>query len=260
MRIDWFTFGAQVINFLVLVWLLRRFLYRPILDAIDARESRIAARVADAEARETEAQLERETFRRRNEEFDHLRAERLAQTGDEVKAERQRLMDAARQAANDLAAQRKAALERERQDLDGHITRLAGAEVFAIARQVLTDLAGASLEERMTAAFIAHLRGMGADAKRQFAEALQAAAGAVVLRSAFDLPESQRSLIRTALVGEFGKDVPLAFETASDLVSGIELSAGGQKVSWTIAGYLVSMERQFGAILSVPVRSGSKAP
>ena len=47
MLIDWFTVGAQALNFLVLVWLLKRFLYQPILDAIDAREKRIAKELAD---------------------------------------------------------------------------------------------------------------------------------------------------------------------------------------------------------------------
>jgi hypothetical protein len=49
MLIDWFTVGAQIVNFLILVWLLKRFLYKPILDAIDAREKRIAAELADAD-------------------------------------------------------------------------------------------------------------------------------------------------------------------------------------------------------------------
>ena len=39
MLIDWFTVGAQALNFIILVWLLKRFLYKPILDAIDARRS-----------------------------------------------------------------------------------------------------------------------------------------------------------------------------------------------------------------------------
>ena len=42
MLIDWFTVGAQALNFLILVWLMKRFLYKPILHAIDAREKRIA--------------------------------------------------------------------------------------------------------------------------------------------------------------------------------------------------------------------------
>jgi F-type H+-transporting ATPase subunit c len=51
MLIDWFTVGAQLLNFLILAWLLKRFLYRPILDALDAREQRIAAELADADAK-----------------------------------------------------------------------------------------------------------------------------------------------------------------------------------------------------------------
>jgi hypothetical protein len=88
MLIDWFTVGAQVINFLVLVWLLKRFLYRPILDAIDAREQRIAAELADADAKRAEAKQERETFQHKNEEFDEQRAALLAQATDEAKTER----------------------------------------------------------------------------------------------------------------------------------------------------------------------------
>ena len=73
MLIDWFTVGAQAINFLVLVWLLKRFLYRPVLAAIDAREKKVTAKLVDATAREAQAQLERDDLRRRNETFDHER-------------------------------------------------------------------------------------------------------------------------------------------------------------------------------------------
>ena len=81
MLIDWFTIGAQVVNFLILVWLLKRFLYRPILHAIDSREKRIAAELTDAAAKQTEAQKERNEFQHKNEEFDRQRAA-LLNTGD----------------------------------------------------------------------------------------------------------------------------------------------------------------------------------
>ena len=55
MLIDWFTVGAQALNFLILVWLLKRFLYKPILHAIDEREKRIAKELADADAKKAEA-------------------------------------------------------------------------------------------------------------------------------------------------------------------------------------------------------------
>ena len=61
MLVDWFTVAAQVVNFVILVWLLKRFLYQPILHAIDAREQRIALSLADAAAKEAEARTRRST-------------------------------------------------------------------------------------------------------------------------------------------------------------------------------------------------------
>ena len=86
MLIDWFTVGAQVINFVILVWLMKRFLYKPILNAIDAREQRIAAELADAEAKRAEAQKERDEFEHKNEDFDRQRAGRLQQATDRGKS------------------------------------------------------------------------------------------------------------------------------------------------------------------------------
>ncbi len=73
MLIDWFTVGAQGLNFVILVWLMKRFLYGPILHAIDAREKRIADELADADAQKAEASRERGEFQRKNEELDQQR-------------------------------------------------------------------------------------------------------------------------------------------------------------------------------------------
>ena len=112
MLIDWFTVGAQVLNFIVLVWLLKRFLYKPILDAIDAREKRIAAELADADAKKAEAQKERDEFQHKNEDFDRQRAALLSKATEEAKAERQRLLEEARQAADALSAKRTGIAEK----------------------------------------------------------------------------------------------------------------------------------------------------
>ena len=77
MLIDWFTVSAQVVNFLILVWLMKRFLYKPILHAIDAREQRIATELADADAKRAEAEKEREKFQKNNEEFNRQRNDLL---------------------------------------------------------------------------------------------------------------------------------------------------------------------------------------
>src|SRR5271169_4300500 len=167
MLIDWFTVGAQALNFIILVWLLKRFLYKPILHAVDAREQRIAAELADADAKKAEAQKERDEFQHKNEEFDQQRAALLSKATDEANAERQRLLDEARKAADALSAKRQESLKADANNLNEAIGRKTQQEVFAIARKALTDLATTSLEERLGEVFTRRLREMNGNAKER---------------------------------------------------------------------------------------------
>jgi F-type H+-transporting ATPase subunit b len=243
MLIDWFTVGAQTLNFIVLVWLLKHFLYQPILSAIDAREKRIAGELADANAKKAAAQKERDDFQHKNEEFDRQRAALLATATEEAKAERQRLLDEARKAADDLIARRQEALSNEARALAQALRQRTQEEVFAIARQALTDLATTSLEERLSEVFTRRLRELDRNAKDTLAAALRTSAEPAIVRSAFELPAGPRAAIQNALNETFSAEVRIRFETAPDLVSGIELTANGQKVGWSIADYLGSLEK-----------------
>jgi F-type H+-transporting ATPase subunit b len=259
MLIDWFTVGAQALNFIILVWLLKRFLYKPILNAVDAREKRIAAQLADADAKEAEAQKERDEFHHKNEEFEQQRAALLSKATEEAKAERQRLLDDARKAADALSAKRQETLRNDAQNLNQAIIRRTQQEVFAIARKALTDLATTSLEERMGEVFTRRLRMMDGKAKEGLAEALKTAAEPALLRSAFNLPAEQRATIQNALNETFSAEVRIRFETAPDLVGGIEFTTNGQKVAWSIADYLASLEKGVGELLKEKDRPEPKA-
>jgi len=259
MLIDWFTVGAQALNFIILVWLLKRFLYKPILNAIDAREKRIAAELADADAKEAKAQKERDEFQHKNEEFDRQRAALLSKATDEAKAERQRLLGDARKAADGLSAKLQETLRSEADNLNQAIRRRTQQEVFAIARKALADLATTSLEERMGEVFTRRLRSMDDKAKNSLGEALTTAAEPALVRSAFDLPATQRATIQNALNETFSAEIRTRFETAPDLVSGIELTANGQKLAWSIADYLASLERGVSELLNRKDKSDAKA-
>jgi F-type H+-transporting ATPase subunit b len=243
MLIDWFTVGAQALNFLILVWLMKRFLYKPILHAIDEREKRIATELADADKKEAEAQKERDEFQHKNEEFGKQRAALLSKATDEAQAERQRLLDEARKAADALSAKRQDTLRNDAHNLNQAISRRTQQEVFAIARKALTDLATTSLEERLGEVFTRRLREMDGQAKAGLAEALKTASDPALVRSAFDLPAEQRAAIQQALNDTFSTEIRIRFETAPELISGIELTTNGQKVAWSIADYLVSLEK-----------------
>ena len=258
MLIDWFTVAAQVINFLILVWLLKRFLYKPILRAIDAREQRIQAQLADADATKAEAQQERDEFLHKNEAFDQQRAARLSQATNEAQAERQRLLDEARQDSDALRAERQQALKREQQSLNAELSRRTREEVFAIARRALTDLAGASLEVRMSEVFARRLRALNDDVKEGLTAALETSSAPALVRSTFELPSEQRAAIQSALNDTLSAEIQVRFETVPDVISGIELSMNGRKVAWSIADYLVSLEKSVGELLAEPFNPQAK--
>ncbi|CAN5278206.1 ATP synthase subunit B [soil metagenome] len=249
MLIDWFTVGAQALNFLILVWLMKRYLYKPILNAIDAREKRIAAELADAAAKQAEAKKERAEYEQKNQEFEKGRTTRLKEATDAAEVERQKLLEDARKAADAVRSKREFALQNEQRNLSQDLTCWTQKQVFAIARKTLSDLASASLEECMGVAFIQRLRGFTGSAKEQLAVALKSATHPVPVRSVFDLPPEQRSAIQNAINEAFSADIHLQFETAPELVSGIELSANGQKVAWSIADYLATLEKNANELL-----------
>ena len=249
MLIDWFTVGAQALNFLILVWLMRRFLYKPILSAIDAREKRIAQELADADAKKSEAQKERDEFQRKNADWEQHRPALFKKATDEAEAERGRLLDEARKTANDLSAKRREGLRVDATNLNQAIAREAQEQVFVIARKALADLATTTLEEQMCNVFTRRLHEMGSADKLALGGAMKAATTPSLIRSAFDLPANQRAAIQDALNRSFSADLPLRFEKAPDLVSGIELTANGQKIAWSISNYLTSLETAVGELL-----------
>jgi F-type H+-transporting ATPase subunit b len=252
MLADWFTIVAQALNFLVLVWLMKRFLYKPILDAIDEREKRIANELANADAKKAEAQKEHDEFQHKNTEFDQQRAALMSQATEAAQTERQRLLDEAREAAVALSAKRQEALTNEEQKLHQAICRRTQQEVFAIVRKALTDLATTSLEERIGEVFTRRLRELNGRAKAGLAEALKTAPDPAVVNSTFDLPAGQRAAIQNALNETFSAEVRVRFATSPDLIGGIELTTNGQKVGWTIADYVASMEKSVEGLLTAP--------
>jgi F-type H+-transporting ATPase subunit b len=250
MLIDWFTVGAQTLNFLILAWLMKRFLYQPILNAIDQREQRIAAELAAADNKKAEAQQIHDEFQQKNLLFDQQRAELLRKATDEALTERTRMLDSARQAADILHNQRMATLENDAHNLNLSISRRIQQEVFAITRKALLDLADTGLEERMAAVFTRRLAQMDAETHQGFAEALKTAIEPAIMRCAFALPMEQQAILKNALNESFAAEIKVRFETAPDLIGGIELSANGWKLAWSLADYLDSLESQVSESIS----------
>ena len=249
MPIDWFTVAAQAVNFLLLVWLMKRFLYKPVLKAIDAREERIARELADAKAQKTEALEEREEFQRKNEVFDQERSELMNAAVEKAKVEKVRMLEEARTLAGSLQTQWRSTLEKDASRLEEDFQSQIRKEVFSLARKTLADLAGAQLEEKMTDLFLQKLSEMDEDERKTLAKAMASDDGSVEIRTAFPLNEKQRKALGQEVKSLFSLKKEPRFEEEKDLVAGIELAGGGQKLSWTVDDYLLSLKESVEASL-----------
>jgi F-type H+-transporting ATPase subunit b len=249
MLIDWFTVGAQALNFLVLVWLLKRYLYQPVLAAIDAREKQIAGAIAEAASQRAAAEQERLAWAGKNSSLESEREGLLAAARHAADTERERLLTEARASSDTLRARELAAGRQDQKRLAEDLSRLARTEVLAIARKVLGDLADASLEERVIEVFGHRLRTMDPAAKT----ALQVAFGTVTdvtVTSSSALSDEQRAALQPAIDGMLSRSTSVRFEVSSDLLCGIQLSAGGEQVAWSVADYLGALDLKVDALLA----------
>jgi F-type H+-transporting ATPase subunit b len=248
MLIDWFTVVAQIINFLVLVWLLKRYLYNPILKALDERERKVASQLHDAANAKAEAQNEKNEFQRKNDEFDKERKSLFTKVSKNAADEQNRLFSELRNELESFRLKQLESLEKEYQKLRQEIALKTQQEIFAIAKKTLLDLANIKLEESIAEMFIKQLRSLEGEEKELLASAVKSSRQ-VRIQSVFELLPTQRIAIENTVKEKFAIEIEFRFETVSSLMSGIELITGGYKVSWNIADYISALEKSVDSIL-----------
>jgi F-type H+-transporting ATPase subunit b len=234
MLIDWFTVGAQVLNFLILVLLLKHFLYKPILHAIDEREKKIAAELADASLKKTEAKKEQDEFAHKNQEFDKQRELLFRKATQDASVEKTRLLDQAKQDADIYSKKRMDSLIEEEVKLQKSIIKRIKEGVLAISRKALKDLSGLDLDERIVNVFVGQLKG----------SLLNTSNTPVTVRTAFTLSSDLQATVEHQIKDVISSSRQVRFETNPDLIGGIEITSNGQKIAWNIADYVNSLERK----------------
>jgi len=236
MLIDWFTVAAQIVNFLLLVWLLKHFLYGRILRAMEARESRIAARLAEADAKEKTASEQLTAYQSRLREFDEQRENLLAQAKADAEKQHREMVEKAREEVHSLETAWQEDLDRERNAFLLDLRRRAAAEILALARQTVADLASVDIERCAVQVFLEKIRLLDHEACKSLA------AGELSVRTAFDLPEETQAEIQQTLRDRLQAPVNFRFERVPGIGLGIELRGNGRRIGWTSESYLEALE------------------
>lgn len=246
MEIDWITLTAQVVNFVVLVLLLRYFLFGRIQDAVERREAEIGARLEAARTKEEEAQAHEARAREAREEVESERDRLLREAREEARAQREERMEQVREEAEEARERWRAALERERDDLLEEVRERAGQGVVAATERVLADLADHDLQSRVVETFRRRLARAGEEGGVR--ESL-AGADPLIVRSAFELDEGARDRLRQTFREALDAQGEVRFETDEALVLGLRLEAGDQEIRWSAVDHLHELEERIGSLL-----------
>ena len=250
MLIDWFTVAAQVINFLILVALLKYFLYGRILQAMDERERTIANRLDAAAAKHREAEGEVEKHRKQLAAFETERDHLLAQAKAEAEARRIDLVQEAREEADRLRAVWQEAVQQETARFLQDLRQYTATQVCAIARRALQDLATVDLEAQIIEVFLEDLRNLDEERASTLINVIHEGGKVLTVHSAFAIPEKTHRKITHALRERLIDDVEVRFTTMPELMCGVAVEARGQKIVWSLEHYLDALEQNIAVLLA----------
>ncbi|GGW41191.1 F0F1 ATP synthase subunit delta [Arenibacter certesii] len=237
MNINWFTVIAQIINFLVLVWLLKRFLYKPVLTAIDERDKKIASQLENAAAKKAEAEKEYDKFLQKNDIFDKERAAQMNSVYEEADLEKQRLYHGIREEATALRKKYEASLKQREKDLTVKLKRRTKEEVFAITEKTLADLADTKLDQQVVKVFINKIENLDKDNLSKLKNAFNNNE-IINVTSAFELSPISKSVLQKTLKDITGLETDFQYSIDPELISGVEINTKSYQLSWNIEAYL----------------------
>lgn len=239
MELDAFTVVAQILNFAVLVYLLKRFLYRPVLDAMKRREDTIVQRLEDAREQREEAELLGEDYRAKLRDIDEERRAVLDAAREEADRRSVEMHEQLRARIQARESEWEESFRRKTQEQFAEVRDELREAVAKTVRAALRDLADEDLERRAVAAFVRRLETLP-EAELELLRGQSDPNFPVTVVTAHALDPAQRAQIEALLDERL--EVPVAFERDGSLILGIELRCHGHRLGWNLPAYLEGLE------------------
>ena len=226
MEMSWSTFVLEIFNFLVLVWILKRFLYKPVLNVISRRRAGIEKTLADAEALHADAEKSRERYEGRLADWHQERREAREALLRELEAERLVKMTELQSSLELERETAKVAEARRQADAVRKIEETALVQGARFASSLLEQASGPDTEARLVDLVTAELTQLPAERIAALRDSCGKMLEAIVVVSAFEIPDDQRQRLKEALATVTSPNMPLRFEQNSELLAGVRIIIG----------------------------------
>lgn len=256
MLIDWFTVAAQMVNFLILVYLLKRFLYQPIVRHMNEREEKIANRLQEASDKRAEAQRQIDEFQHKQEEIEQQSVEKLEKAEEEARKRQQELIEEARNHVENKRHGWLQSLDKEKDEFVRGLKKHSSQKILRFVQRALQDLADEPLNNRLAEVLLERIKNLDHDLRDRLSRAAED--GEINVHTTFKLDAAMKRKITTALHEFCNKDAEVDYHVDNEQPLGVEVSAGSVKFSWSIAGYLQELEEQVLTLIEEKSRHASE--
>lgn len=251
MGIDWITFFAQIVNLFILVWLLKKFLYHPILNAIDKRQAQIAERVQSAKEASEKAVAEYKTYLQKTEEFDKNTQKMFDEASAKVIQYQQEQEAKIHEQTLLLQQKMQTDLEREKESLQLEMRNQIATSFSLVARKVMTDLSGITPIEQAVNLFQNKIRKLD---KKQLSLLKKKVKNQndIYLYSSDSLNKEQTEMLSNFIQKHFDleKQQIIHFQKNPDLIFGLELVIDDMTLDWNIKSYFEEFDTHLNATLT----------
>jgi F-type H+-transporting ATPase subunit b len=243
MTLDWTTFVLEIINFLVLVWILRRLLYRPIMEMIARRRESVMQTLAQAQAREEAAQALRLQYEGRMSEWDRERDAQRSRLAQELAAEREQRLAELGQALEKERDRNRVVAERQQQELSRTLQEQAIAHAASFATRLLSRLASPELDARIVELLIEDLASIAPEQMQALKIAAAQPEARLRISSARALSQESGARLRHAIGAALGTLPPVEEHLDPELLAGVRLALGPWVLQATLADEITFFRR-----------------
>lgn len=235
MQIDWFTTLAQMINFLILIWLLKKLLYKPVLNTIQQRDQAVADRLQQAEQTMQEAEQLKQQYQKQLDTLHQQQSSILQQTQQQAGAEKAEQLKQLAQEMELKKQQFDKNMLAEQQAQQKLVKQVVTEQVLQTSSKILADLSGQSLEQQIIEHFLQQLKSLSKSELETLKEALGDPSGTEIFTQ-FAVTEVMQKRI-TEQIKAISPETTVRFKQ-QDLLCGIKLEAAGRSWDWHIDRYL----------------------
>lgn len=238
MELNWSTFALEILNFLVLMWLLKHFFYQPVMNVIAQRQQRIKQELTAAEQRENEAKALEVRYQHRLEEWEKEKQQAHQKLLKDLKHEREQALDTLQKELEDTRQKTAAIDARHQRDLVTQAQQRAYDQASHFASRLLSRLTSPALEASIIDLVLEDLSQLPSAQQDELNKACENSSHAVEIISAFPLAPKQQQQLQTTIGQFLSAGQPLEFTQSSELIAGLHICIGAWRLEASLADEL----------------------